>query len=103
MPDAFRPIPGDPAAEQVVAMFDARSEDWILGDVGDYQTAAAETMRADGSDFQRVVLLEWPGRRNHTEDRLTVRLMLNPEDALGLAEVLAHTAVWMMEAQRRGS
>lgn len=95
-PRSFRPLPEDPSGETIAAMFDARSQDWILAAPGDYQTGAAEAFRADGSNLQRVVLLEWPGRRNHTDEGVTVRLMMAPEDALGLADVLAHTARWML-------
>ena len=95
MSAAFRPIEGDPGAPQVAAMFDARSQDWIVTAAGDYHTAAVETMRVDGSGYQRVVVLEWPGRRNHSDELVTVRLMISPEDAAGLAKVLAHTAAWM--------
>lgn len=95
MTDNFRPIPGDPGGVDVVAMFDARSDDWILTAPGDYQTAAVEAMRSDGSDHQPCIILEWPGRRNHTDEHVTVRLMMSPGDALGLAEVLAHSASWL--------
>lgn len=93
--EQWRPLPNDPDAAVVRDMFDARSEDWLLTTQGEYHTAAAETMLGDGSGYQRVVVLEWPARRNHTDEQLTVRLMISPEDAVGLAEVLAHTAAWM--------
>lgn len=101
MADHFRPIPGDPGGETIAAMFDARSDDWLLSSPGDYQTGAAETMREDGTSHQRVVILEWPARRNHTDEHVTVRLMISPDDALGLAEVLAHTARWMKANEAR--
>lgn len=94
MADHFRPIDGDPGAEQIVAMFDAGG-DWLLSDEGGYQTAAVEAMKADGTNLQRVVALEWPARRNHSDETVTVRLMISPDDALGLADVLGHTARWM--------
>jgi hypothetical protein len=96
MPENFRPIPGDPGAEEAMRIFDANADNWLLADGGHYQTAAAETMKNDGSGFQRVVILEYPARKNHTDEKVTVRLMIHPMDALGLAEVLAHTASWML-------
>lgn len=93
----FRPLPGDPDGVTVEAMFDARNADWILATDGDYQTAAVETMQADGSAHQTCVALEWPGRRNHSDEQVTVRLLISPEDAIGLAQVLAHTGLWLRE------
>lgn len=98
MPEHFRPLPDDPDGEVIAAMFDA-NEDWLLAAGGSYQTGAAECMKADGSAFQRVVILEWPTRRNHTDEQVMVRLMISPEDAIGLADVLRHTGRWMLANQ----
>jgi hypothetical protein len=97
--DRLRPIKGDPSGAQVVAMFDLKSEEWWLSRAGDYQTAAGETVSNDGAHWERVIMLEWPARVNHEhgpEAERTLRLLIAPEDALGLAEVLAHTAAWLM-------
>lgn len=99
--ERMRPIHGDPAAACVVAYFDLAADDWLLSTAGEYQTAAAETMRNDGSGWQRTVILEWPCRRNHTTEESRLRLMISPEDALGLAEVLTHTAEWLIAAARK--
>jgi len=98
MPDqpAFRPLPGDPGAEQTMAMFDADSE-WILTAPGDHTTAGVEVMKNDGSNHQRCVALQWPGRLNRTTELTTVQLLMSPGDALHLAHNLAHTATWMIE------
>jgi len=98
--DHFRPLDDDPSKAMVEAMFDARSGDWIVSAPGDYQAAAALAMREDGSDLQTVVILEWPGRRNHTTEHVTVRLMMSPEDAIGLAETLATPAAWLIARKR---
>lgn len=95
MPDP-RPIPGDPSHVQVQSLLDVRDEEWWLTTGGDYQTAAVETMRQDGSQWQRMIALEWPARRNHGRDHTVLRLMISPEDAVGLAEVLVHTARWLI-------
>lgn len=95
MSEHFKPVPDDPDAPTVETMFDAKSPDWILTATGDYETAAAQAMSDDGSNMQNVVILQWPGRRNHTTEFLTVRLMMSPEDAVGLGEVLLHTGLWM--------
>jgi hypothetical protein len=79
-------------------MLDLRGEEWWLTVPGDYESAAVEAMRFDGSDWQRVIALTWPARRNHGKERKVLRMMISPEDALGLAEVLTHTAKWLIEA-----
>ena len=96
----FGPIPGDTTGEQIMAMFDANSQEWILSAEGDYQTGGVEVFRYDGSDHQRLIALEWPGRKNHSDEKVTVRLFIHPDDALGLAKVLTHTAWWMKAAER---
>lgn len=101
MTDQFRPIAGDPGGEAIMAMFDVRSTEWLMSDAGDYQTGAAEVFKADGSNYQKVVILEWPARVNNSDERRIVRLMISPEDALGLADVLAHTGRWLAAQQLR--
>jgi hypothetical protein len=99
MNGGLRPIEGDPGAPMIESMFDLRSQEWLLTGGGEYQTAAAEVMKADGSDWQRVVILEWPARVNHEhgpDAERTVRLMISPMDALGLAEVLANSALRLL-------
>lgn len=91
----FQPIPGDPSRELVLEMFDARSDEWLLSDGGDYQTAAVECFTNDGSNLQRLIALEWPARVNHSQERRRVRLLIHPEDAEGLADVLAHSVAWL--------
>lgn len=91
----FRPLPEDPAGPIVLEMFDARSEEWLVTGGGDYQTAAVEVFNADGTDVRRLIALEWPARVNHSTERRTVRLLIHPEDAEGLAEVLAHSTAWL--------
>lgn len=98
----LRPIPDDPSAATVEAMIDLRNEEWLVSAVGDYQTGAVEAMKNDGTNFQRLVALEWPVRVNNGDEIRTVRLLIAPEDAIGLAEVLAHTAVWLAAAERLG-
>lgn len=93
----FQPLPDDPDAFLVSEMFDARSEGWILTAPGDYHTAGAQAMRSDGTDLQNVVVLQWPGRINHSDELVTVRLMMSPEDAVGLSETLGHSGKWMIE------
>jgi hypothetical protein len=102
MSEPLRPVPGDPDGPLVMAMFDVSAENWVLSTAGDYQAAACETMRYDGSGYQRVVALEWPGRINHTTENVTVRLLMSPEDALGLADVMSHAARWLIAARELG-
>lgn len=94
MTDDLRPLPGDSGRVHVQELLDVAQGDWFLADAGDYETAAAEAWRNDGQNFQRVVLITFPCRTRQGEPR-TVRLMLSPDDAVGLALNLAHTATWM--------
>lgn len=96
---SLRPLPNDPDAGRVKEMFDLGSEEWLLAAAGDYQTAAVEAMRNDGAHFQRLVALEWPARVNRSEELRTVRLLISPEDALGLATILAETGLWMIATE----
>lgn len=91
----LRPLPGDPDEQTVRAMFDLRGELWHVAAPGGYQSAAVETMKADGSQWQRLVALEWPGRVNNSDELVTVRLLIAPEDAMNLALVLAHTGSYL--------
>jgi hypothetical protein len=95
----IRPIPGDPAEAQVVAAFDLRDEAWLLSAPGDYEAAAVEVFKQDGSNYQRLVAVQWPARLNNGTERVTVRLLIAPEDAEGLAGVLQHTARWLKAAE----
>jgi len=91
----IRPIPTDPARSIVEGMIEA-DESWLLTSAGDYETFAVETVTKGGGNWQRVIALRWPCRINKTDEFVTLRLMVSPEDALGLAEVLVHTANWLI-------
>lgn len=99
-PDDLRPVPGDPSAAVVESMFDMRDAEWLMTAGGDYRAAAAEVMLADGSNFDRAVILEWPARVNHSTEMRTVRLVMAAEDAIGLADVLAHAGGWLLGLPR---
>lgn len=94
----IRPLSYDPSADTVAEAFDLASDEWWLTAGGEYHTAAVETMRRDGTDYQRCVALEWPCRLNHGDELRTIRLLISPEDAEGLADGLEHTARWMRAA-----
>jgi hypothetical protein len=96
MTEPIRPIPGDPGAATIVSMMDLGNQEWWVTAVGDYRTAAVEAMKHDGSDFQRVVAVEWPAKLNNGDTKKVIRLLLAPEDAIGLAESLIHTAAWLL-------
>lgn len=98
----FRPIPGDPSAADVTAMFDATSEDWLLTAGGDYITVAVQTFLKDGSGFQVMIAVEWPVRRNHSAGTEMLRLMISPEDALGFAQALTKSASWLIARDAMG-
>ena len=92
-----RPIPGDPAGPMVESMMDIRAGDWWITQSGDVKTGAVETMRVDGSEWQRCVAVELPVRRNHGKKQETLRFFIHPQAALLLAENLAHTSIWLLE------
>lgn len=96
-----RPIPGDPATPTVEAMFAAGPEWVITVDGGTYDSFAAETMLRDGSNFQRVIAIEWRGQTNKTHEPATARVMMDPADAVGLAKTILHSAAWLTEYERR--
>lgn len=89
-----RPIAADPSAEIVEGMLEV-DESWLLSAPGDYDTFAVESMTRDGGNWQRTIALRWPARINKTDERVLLRLLIAPEDALGLAELLTHTANWL--------
>lgn len=98
MPDDIRPVPGDNSEATVVKFIDLADGEWLLASDGKYQTYAVETMLRDGSNWQRALVLEYPVRVNKTNDYRTIRLIISPEDALGLSDVMAHTSTWLIAA-----
>jgi len=92
------PVPGDPDATLVGEWLSAHS-DWIMTAAGDHMTAAVMVPRADEPD-DYLVAMEWPGRRNKTDEQILVKLLMSPEDALVLSADLAHTARFLMERRR---
>lgn len=89
-----RPIPIDPSREQVMEMIEV-DQSWLMATDGEYSTFAVEMLRNDGSNWQRAIALRWPARINKTDEQVELRLVVSPEDAMGLAKVLLHTATWL--------
>lgn len=102
MSDELRPMPYDPSAATVSEMIDLDADDWYFTAAGEYQSGAVEAMKRDGSNAQTLIALEWPARLRGTDERRTLRLLISPEDAVGLADVLAHSARWVAAARRLG-
>lgn len=100
MPE-IRPIPNDPSILEVTSMLEA-TDDWFLTRPGEFMTAAVETMAFDGSDWQRVILMTWPARHNHSDEDEEVTLAISIEDAMGLVDTLTHTIKWLHEAEALG-
>ena len=75
---------------------------WFLTRPGEFTTFAVETMRFDGSDWQRVILMTWPARHNHDDEDEEVRLVISIEDAMGLVDTLTHTVKWLHESEALG-
>lgn len=99
--DDVRPVHGDTkgflVGQRLVSL---AGKAWFASDGGDYQTYAVEARNKATGTWDLLVALEWPGRVIGTEDRSTVRMLIHPEDAAGLAEVLAHTARWAAEHKK---
>lgn len=95
MSDDLRPLPNDPDRETVASIFRMDAPWWLTAG-GEYQAAAVEVMKDDGTNYDRCVALEWPARLNKTKEDQVLRLLISPEDAIGLAQVLVHTAAWML-------
>lgn len=98
---AVRPIPSDPTAAEIAGFMEI-DQTWVISDGGDYATAAVEAMTNDGGNYQRVVALQWPGRLNRTGERATVRLLMDPRDAVALAESLLRSVAWLAAATELG-
>lgn len=94
----LRPIDEDPSGETVARMFALGDAEWLLSAGGDYQTAGVEVFNRDGGNYNKLVALEWPSRVNRSDELRTVRLLIAPEDAVGLALVLISTARWLVAA-----
>lgn len=101
--DDLRPLPHDPAAFTVERMVDLHGQGWVVSAPGDYSAAAVEGFNRDGSGVQHLVAIEVPGRVMHTDELVQVKLLLHPDDALGLAKVVAHTARWMQKFPAPGA
>ena len=97
MTEWVRPIPEDPSAAIAQGMIDV-DQSWLLSAPGEYDSFAVEAMTSDGGSYQRTIALRWPARINKTGEAVTLRLLIAPEDALGLADVLIHTATWLAAA-----
>ena len=97
-----RPVPLDPSAHLVAEAISSAST-WLLTDSGDYQTFAVEAFRNDGTGHQVAVALQWPARLNHDDSPATVRLLISPEDAEGLAKTLLSTVRWLAAARDVGA
>lgn len=103
MDDELQPLPYDPAAAEIVEMFDLGAENWYYSAPGDYQVAAVQAMKNDGTNFQTLLALEWPVRNRNTNEESTLRLLIHPDDAVGLASVLQHTTKWLASARLIGN
>lgn len=90
----IRAIPVDPSRATVEELIDV-DQSWLLGATGDYESFAIEAMTRDGRNWQRGIAIRWPARINKTDERVMLRLIISPEDAVGLAGVLTHTARWL--------
>lgn len=97
----LRPLPGDSSRLEAVGMIQT-GDDWVLLAPGEFMTAAVESMKNDGTGWQRLVALTLPGRYNHTDTMVTVRLLMRPEDALGIVQAVAHTAMWLQADELLG-
>lgn len=75
---------------------------WWLTDVGDYHAAAALAADADGTNQRPIIVLEWPARLNHSEQRETIRMLIDPEDAFAISGLLMHSVRWLEECKARG-
>jgi len=103
MTDEIRPLPYDPSAKQIVSMVDLDDAEWLFGTVGDYQCACVEAMRNDGSNYQTCIALEYPVRVRNTDEHKTLRLIITPESAEGLANALMHSVNWLEIARKLGN
>ena len=91
-----RPIPGDPGASAIQDYFDANEgEPWLLSQSGDFMTFAAETFTSDGGNYQKVVAIDIPVRRNHGTEKERLRLFLSPVMASELVVDIANALSYL--------
>lgn len=95
MPDELRPFGDDTAAAEVISILELDSEDWEYTEAGDYQSACIQAFANDGSNCQTLVALTWPVRNRTTGKTSTLRLLISPADAIGMAEILTHSVRWL--------
>lgn len=89
-----RPLRVDPSAEMIKSMIEV-DQSWLVAAAGDYEVFACETIKRDGTNWQRVVAVRWPARINKTDELVQLRLLLHADDAIGLAQSLIHTGTWL--------
>lgn len=103
MSEPVRPLPFDPSRDNVQSFLTDLDGDWLYTSAGDYQTAAVEGFKRDGTNYQRLIALSWPVRHHgETEDTL-LQLLIDPVDVVGLLANLSHTVAWLTAAERMGN
>lgn len=101
MSEGLEPLPYDPSAFEVQSMLDLHEgEPWFMTDAGEYDTFALYAMKADGTNPQILVALQWPTRINRTDTKQVVQMLIHPDDAKGLAEILTATTDWLDAVKR---
>jgi hypothetical protein len=101
MADDLEPLSYDPSKMIVKSMLDLHEgEPWYLSNGGEYDTFAVYAFKKDGTDGEILVALQWPTRINRTDIKKFVQLLIHPDDARGLAEVLNSTCDWLDAAKR---
>lgn len=99
--ESIRPIPGDPSADEITEMLDIRNAEWLVAGQGEYGAAAVEAMKASGAGYQHLIALTWPARVNNSDEERMVRLLIHPEDAVGIAAVLLDSSKWLVAHLRQ--
>lgn len=87
--DQLTPHPGDRVIIESFRL--PLVEAWIMAVYG-FRDGAPD-------EFEPLVIVQWPGRINKTDEEVTVRMAISPEDAVGLAQVLHHSGRRMMRAE----
>lgn len=98
----IEPLPDDPSADVIRAMFDL-DENWWLSDAGDIDTAAAGAFQNDGTNYQTVIITQFPVRRKGDEEGEMFKLALSVDAAILLYQNLEQTLSFLAERQRRAN
>lgn len=95
------PHPLDSAADQV-GEYLPLDETWAVTAPGDYHAGAVLAIHKATGNSRALVAITIPARLNHTDELVTIRLLIDPEDVTGIAEAISGAARWIRSCRDVG-